>query len=93
MILNIKYICEEYIIINGLYKLKTYNLQRIDDEMYRSITSKETMACFRALGGEEKATRRKTKFGNKIIRLESLSPDKKTKILRLFNFNEALEEV
>jgi hypothetical protein len=59
--------------------------------MYRNITSKETMNWFRALGGREKAIRRRTKFGNKIIRLESLSPNKETMTLRYFDFDKALE--
>ena len=91
MISNIKYICKEFIKINGFYKLKACSQQKIDDEIYRNITCKETMVSFRALDCREKATIRRTKFGNKIVRLESLSPNKKTMILRYFDFDEALE--
>lgn len=92
MISNIKYIQEEFIKINGFYKLKAYGKQKINEEQYRNITSKEAIASFCALGGKEKAIIRRTKFGNKIVRLESISPSKKTMILRYFNFDEAKEE-
>lgn len=54
MILNIRYTRKEFIKIKGWYKLKTCSQQKINDEMYKNITSKEIMSFFRDLGGEEK---------------------------------------
>ncbi len=91
MISNIKYTQEEYIKINGFYKLKAYSKQKINEERYRNITSKGTIVFFRSLGGIEEVTRRRTKYGDKIVRLESISPNRETMILRCFNFDEATE--
>ena len=91
MILNIIYTQKRFVKVNGFYRLETYSKLRIDEETYRSITCKETMSFFRSLGGREIAIKLLTKFGNKIVALTSMSPDKDLKILRHFNFDEASE--
>lgn len=91
MILNIKYRQEEFIKINGFYKLEALSRQKIDEEIYRKITSEKSIAFFRSLGGRERVIRKKTKFGYKIVGLGSISPDKEIMILRYFNFDEATE--
>lgn len=91
MISNIKYTCEEFIRGKGFCKLKARSQQKINEEMYRNIVSEESMSFFRSLGGREKAVRGETKFGYKIVGLESLSPNKEVMILRYFNFDEAIE--
>ena len=56
----------------------------ITEEKYNNMTSKETLSCFRNLGGTEKATRK----GGRVTRLVSTSPSGELRTVRTFKFSE-----
>ena len=58
---------------------------QIPERHYNNII--DGMRFFRRLGGSETATRSYTSRGFKVVKLVSKSPDRQTKIVRVFNFD------
>ena len=61
-------------------------LEGISQKQYVNITNSDTLKFFRLLGGTETSFRNYTSRGYLITKLISISPDKKTKIVRKFKF-------
>lgn len=72
---------------NEKFALINEDTRNITLEVYGNITSKESQKFFRRLGGSETLRYSYDKNGNKVAKLTSLSPDRNTKIVRIFNFN------
>ena len=56
----------------------------VDEEYYNNIFNKSTLEFFKGLGGTERITKGYTIEGYIPVQLTSISPDKKTRIIRKF---------
>lgn len=71
--------------VNRTWFLESDITADITEEQYNRITSKETIAFFRNIGGQEIVKKGYTSQGVKIIEIESISPDKTEKRIRTFS--------
>ena len=78
----------EYVLKEGtktVYIETEKDVYQIPEHHYNNIV--DGMRFFRRLGGTETATRCYTSRGYKVVKLVSKSPDRQTKIVRVFNFD------
>lgn len=68
------------------YIQESKEVKEITEKQYNSIVSDDTLKFFRRLGGSETATKCYTSRGYKVVKLVSISPDKKLKTVREFQF-------
>lgn len=54
------------------------------EDFHARCTSPDTLQFFRALGGTERVTYGQTLVGKIVTRLVSISPDKRTRVIRTF---------
>ena len=93
MIDNIELTIEnyEFDFVRNKYILKGSQIKYINETYYNNATCKDTVKFFRRLGGKEYNKKASTKFGRKVIKNISTSPDGELKTIRYFDFNNAVE--
>ena len=69
------------------YILESSEVEMIDEKMHGMTTSEATCKSFRRWGGSETVERAYTNQGYKVVKLTSTSPNKQTKIIRTFKFD------
>ena len=82
---NIKMVEKRYYKAGTQWKLSESKEENISKENYLNIIN--SCKFFRNLGGHERLTKSYTYAGYIPVELNSISPDKKEKIIRSFTFN------
>lgn len=72
----------------GAYELVETEQKQLTEEQYKNTVDPDTMRFFRRLGGSESATKCYTCKGYLVYKLVSKSPDRHTKIIRTFSFDQ-----
>ena len=70
----------------GRYIHLTDKKDKISNDKYQLLISKETSKFFTQIGGKEKFYKEYTIVGNVVVRIVSISPDKNNKTVRSFTF-------
>lgn len=93
MIDNIELTTEnyEYNFTENKYVLKDYKVKYINETFYDNATCKDTVNFFKRLGGNESIKKANTKFGRKVVKNISTSPSGELKIIRYYDFSNAVE--
>ena len=83
---NIKMIKKTYYKVGSQWKLSESKEENISKENYLNIIN--SCKFFRNLGGYERLTKSYTYAGYIPVELNSISPDKKEKVVRSFTFDK-----
>lgn len=90
MIKNIK-LTEEYFEKNGNRWERVEHYERtIDEEWHKNVV--DAKKFFQNIGGTEKHTRARTKFGTKVVKVESINPGHTLRHTWEFDFADATNE-
>ena len=71
---------------DGKYIHLTDKIDKISNDKYQLLTSKDTSKFFIQIGGKEKFYKEYTIVGNVIAKIVSISPDNNNKTVRSFTF-------
>ena len=88
---NIKMVEKRYFKAGSKWVLLESKEENISKENYLNIVN--SCKFFRNLGGFERLTKSYTYAGYIPVELNSISPDKKEKVLRTFTFNKNAEPI
>lgn len=93
MIDNIELTTEnyEFNFTKNKYELKDYRVNYINETFYNNAICKDTVKFFKRLGGKEYNKKANTKFGRKVVKNISTSPNGELKTIRYFDFDNAVE--
>lgn len=84
---TIKTTRKEYTKVGSKWKLTDTDKFLSSERMHKNATDKKTLRFFRGLGGYERNDYRYTSRGYNVVRNTSISPDRKTKIVREYDFD------
>ena len=88
---NIKMVEKRYYKEGKSWKLAEVTEENINKEYYLNIVN--SVKFFRNLGGFERLTKGYTYVGYVPVELNSISPDKKEKVVRTFEFSKNAEQI
>ena len=88
---NIKMVEKRYYKVGNQWKLSETKEENITKENYLNIIN--STKFFKNLGGYERLTKDYTYSGYIPVELNSISPDKKEKVVRSFEFNRNTESI
>ena len=87
MIKNIKLVKKSYVKEGNKWNLIETETNNVDEKVYTNII--DSKRFFVALGGHERHEKNYTKYGYRVIRVNSISPAKNKKSVYEFDFENA----